>query len=349
MLKDLSIQKKVMHFCEPFQIAYEKVDKAEIIVIKITDDRGNIGLGSAAPDEEVTGETISSVYKILNNKLSKDFFNRSFDDWYFYHEKIQQIFSGFPSAQAAIEESLLNLFCARNNISLVNLFGGFRQTCPIAFTIGIKSVDETLAETKLKLKEGYKIIKLKCGLDVDSDIIKITRIQKLLSKDCLLALDANQGYSMADAKKLLLSLNNSKIEFIEQPIKSTDLAGLKKLRQFSSIPIVADEAAVTVADAINLLNNDYVDGINIKLMKCGGPINFLKIFNLAKSLGKKVIIGCMYESQISLTTGASLALALPIDYVDLDSGRLDFPDDPATGGVFIRRGQIEKIDKLRLK
>lgn len=84
-------------------------------------------------------------------------------------------------------------------------------------------------------------------------------------------------------------------------------------------------------------------------MKCGGPINASKIFHLAKYLKKIVAIGCMYESNISITTGVSLALALPFDYVDLDSGHLDFPDDPAIGGAKVHKGQISLHEPLRLR
>ena len=115
---------------------------------------------------------------------------------------------------------------------------------------------------------------------------------------------------------------------------------MKMLHQQSPIPIIADESVVSFKDAFTLLTGDYVAGINIKLMKCGGLINFLKIFHLAKSLNKKIMIGCMYESNISLTTGASLALGLPIDYIDLDSGSLDFYDDPAKGGLEIKDGTL---------
>ena len=93
-------------------------------------------------------------------------------------------------------------------------------------------------------------------------------------------------------------------------------------------------------DAYHLLENDFAAGVNVKLMKCGGPVNFLQIFNLAKRLNKIIMIGCMYESHISMTTGGLLALGLPIDYVDLDSGHLDFYDDPVKGGAEIINGSL---------
>ncbi|EKD63875.1 MAG: mandelate racemase/muconate lactonizing protein, partial [uncultured bacterium] len=139
------------------------------------------------------------------------------------------------------------------------------------------------------------------------------------------------------------------VSLIEQPIRAEDWEGLKRLHKTSPVPIIADESVVSFEDARELLSGDYVSGVNVKLMKCGGPTNFIKIFDLAKSLHKTVMLGCMYESNISLTTGANLALGMPIDYVDLDSGPLDFHDDPAVGGMEVRGGEITVERPLDLK
>ncbi|MBL7158962.1 dipeptide epimerase [Candidatus Microgenomates bacterium] len=340
MIKDIFIQKKILHFKEPFRIAYEEVDKTEVVIIKIKDEKGHYGLGSAAPDFEVTKETVKGVFRVLQEKLNKEFFLWPISQWYRYHEKIQEVFRDFPSAQNAVEEAILNLWSQNYKISLSHFFGGYCEQVETMITIGIKSTEEAVGEVKQRLKEGFKIIKLKCGLDLREDIERIKAVIKVIPSSSQLILDANQGYSLPEAKKLLLVIKNLGISLIEQPIKAENLKGLKELHALKLVPIIADESVVTVQDAYNLLLGDYVDGVNIKIMKCGGPINFLKIFHLAKSLHKIIMIGCMYESNISITTGALLALALPIDYVDLDSGPLDFYDDPTKGGASIKNGKL---------
>lgn len=347
MIKDILVKKHILHFHEPFQIAYEKVEQAEVVVLKIVDNEGYFGLGSAAPDSEVTGETVERVYKILQQKLDTKFFNYPVDKWYLYHEKIQAEFIDFPSIQSAVEEAVLNLYCQRKNISLQELFGGYRDSCETSVTIGIKSISATLKEVEERIAEGFKLIKIKCGLNVDGDIAKIEAVRKKVAKEIVLCVDANQGYSLKQARKFIDKVAKYKLVFIEQPIEKDDLENLKYLHKYSPIPIIADESAMSLESIYKLLLGDYVTGVNIKLMKCGGPINFLKIFHLAKFLKKKIMIGCMYESNISITTSGSLALALPIDYVDLDSGHLDFKDDPAKGGVKVEKGKIFLNEKLK--
>ena len=185
-------------------------------------------------------------------------------------------------------------------------------------------------------------------MDWRKDVVRIKAAKQILPHQCQLILDANQGYTLSQAINFIKSISRFGISLIEQPVSAKDIIGLKKLTQLKSVPIIADESAVSLDDAKRLLSGNYVDGINIKLMKCGGPINFIEIFRLARSFKKIVIVGCMYESNISITTGASLALALPIDYVDLDSGHLDFSDDPVQGGASVKKGEIFIKDKLKL-
>lgn len=340
MIKEILIKKIKLHFNQIYKIAYEEVSETEVVLVKISSSANIFGLGSAAPDYEVTGETVESILQTLRKNLTKDFFSYPLAEWYRYHEKIQTTFKGFPSACAAVEEAFLNLWSAYYKIPLFNLFGGYQKNCQTMISIGIKNRDETVNDVKQKLKLGFKIIKLKCGLDWKNDLERIRAVKKILPSNIKLIIDANQGYTLNEAIKFLAAIKNLKISLVEQPIKAKDFSGLKKLHLINKIPIIADESVVTIRDAYFLLANNYVDGVNIKLMKCGGPINFLKIFHLAKNLNKIIMLGCMYESNISITTGAHLALALPIDYVDLDSGHLDFYDDPTKGGAQVKNGVI---------
>ncbi len=349
MIDKIVVKSKTLHFKEPFKIAYETVKTAPVVFLKITDDKGNFGLGNACPDPEVTGETYKDSLKIIKNKLNKNFFNLPFDSWDAYHQKVQKEFNNYPAAQAAIQEAIIYLTAKINKKSPYDFLPKKKKNVPIMITIGIKNEKETIADIKKRIKQGYEIIKLKCGLNLDQDISRIKTACELISKNKKLILDANQGYSYNQAQRLLRTLKGYPIDLIEQPINSKNLSGLKKLHLMKSLPIIADESVVTYRDAEQILKGNYAAGVNIKLAKCGGPINFIKIYDLAKKLKKIVMIGCMYESNISMTTGAYLALGLDLDYVDLDTGHLDFPDDPTIGGAKVKDGQIFIKSNLNLK
>lgn len=346
---DIFAKKFRMHFKTTYKIAYETVDMADVVVLKLQDESGRYGLGSAAPDFEVTGETVDSVLEIIQDNIKPNFFDSPFDAWYWYHEEIEKALQGHPSAQSALEEAYLNLLSARMGITMKQFFGGYRESCPIIMSIGMKSIEETVAEAKERIEAGYRIIKLKCGHDVEEDIEKLKQVDSVLPKGCTLSLDANQGYRPKDAEKLIkVAKELGTVQFMEQPVSSGDWETMKALRKWG-LPIYADESVVSLDDVLKLLSGDYVDGLVLKLMKCGGSVNFLKMFHITKAFQKGVMIGCMYESNISVTTGAHLALALPIDFVDIDTGHLDFIDDPALGGVEIVGGQIDAFSPLVLR
>jgi len=349
MIKRVDLKTHRMHFRTPFKIAYEEVETADVVTVALTDEFGNVGLGSAAPDPEVTGETVPKDAEILAQKLTADFLSIPVSDWVRWHERIERDLQGFPSAQSAAEEAALNLCALQKKIPLGTLFGETRDRCPIMITVGIKDLKGTAQEVQDRLKEGFEVIKLKIGLDAKEDLERIQVARSLIPSDKSLVLDANQGYSFRDAEWLIQKLGATDIAALEQPVAAEDLEGLKALHRSTPIPLIADEAVVSAENALRILEGDFASGVNIKLMKCGGPFNFIRIYHLAKRLKKKIMIGCMYESNISITTGANLALALDLDFADLDSGHLDFDDDPVVGGAVVERGAIRIGSPLKLR
>ncbi len=348
MIKRADVKTHRMHFRTPFKIAYEEVETADVVTVTLTDEFGHVGLGSAAPDPEVTGETAQKDAEILAQKLTPDLLSFSLSDWPTWHERIELALQGFPSAQSAAEEAVLNLRAQSEGVSMGTYFGHFRDLCPIMITIGIKGPAETAREVQTRLQEGYRVIKLKIGLDAPKDLERILAARRLIPPGCSLVLDANQGYSFHDAEWLVHKLDGVDIAALEQPVAAEDLEGLKNLHHSTRIPIIADEAATSVEKTLHILQGDYASGVNIKLMKCGGPFNFIRLFHMAKNLDKLVMIGCMYESNLSITTGAHLALALPLDFADLDSGHLDFADDPVLGGAIVENGSIRIGSPLKM-
>jgi L-Ala-D/L-Glu epimerase len=348
-VKKIIIKKKKLKAGQAFKVTYEDVSETDLIFIKLIDRHGNFGLGSVACDTHVTGEKISDVLRFLKAKLTNDFFDLPLDSWYSYHQKIQKTFGRYLSAQFAVEQAVLDLWSKNCGISLPIFFGGYRQSFNLMFSVGLKSLAETESEVKRKLAEGFKIIKLKVGENLANDLERIKLVRKIMPSNFKLTLDANRGYSFADAKKLFKAINKLKISLIEEPLKKSDLPLLTKLRPFTKIPIIADESTVGMRLDSEILLGKNWDGINIKLINCGGPINFLNIFQVAKSLNKIVMIGCTFESNISMTAGANLALGLPVDFIDLDSGHLDFAADPTTGGAEVKNGVMKISSPLIAK
>jgi L-alanine-DL-glutamate epimerase-like enolase superfamily enzyme len=174
----------------------------------------------------------------------------------------------------------------------------------------------------------YKILKVKVGKPEDEEFIKAVRS---VAPNKLIRVDANEGWTDKEvAIKKIEWLVTQGIEFVEQPMPAHMMEETRWLRDRSPVPIIADEAVKTAGDIPKLA--EAYDGINIKLMKAGGLQEALRMIWMAKSLGMKIMIGCMIESSVAISAAAQLCSL--IDYADLD-GNLLISNDPFVGAKFI--------------
>ena len=175
-------------------------------------------------------------------------------------------------------------------------------------------------KVKLGSPEGIEYDKL-----IYSQVIESTK-----KSNIAIRVDANGGWSLDEAKLMMKWLAERDAEYIEQPLVEGDEDKLKFLFEGRPLPIFIDESCRFAEDVAN--NYQHVDGVNLKLMKCGGITEALKILNVAKSHGLKTMIGCMSESSVSISAGASITGI--IDYVDLDS-HYNLNPDPSEGTFMI--------------
>ena len=187
------------------------------------------------------------------------------------------------------------------------------------YTIGIDSIDKMVSKLKEK---PWPIYKIKVGTADDISIVKTLRE----NTNAILRVDANAGWDIETAMKLIPLLKELDVEFVEQPLAKDNWEGMKLLFKESALPLFADEACVAEQDVEKCSNHFH--GINIKLTKCSGITPALRMIKKARELDLKVMLGCMNESTIG---SAAMAHLLPfVDYVDMD-GPLLLSEDVATG------------------
>lgn len=336
----VSITQHTLRFKKPFTIAYESVTRADVIMVYVADAAGHRGFGCAAPDQEVTGETIGAVSGALRTKLTPDFFLHPLDDESYYYRLIRRTFRQYPSAQSAVEEALMYLRAQYHTSASTSEKSPQKKSCPLTVTVGIQPLAETLAEATQRVSQGFTSLKIKCGLNPKEDIEKIRSLRTTLPATTHLIIDANQGYTFPQARMVMGALSSHAVSCIEQPVSAHDIPSLKALCALKSIPVIADESATSLARTRFLMREGCANGINVKLMKCGGPTAAIRMIQEVKKRRGLVMLGCMYESNVSITTAARLALSLPVDIVDLDSGHMDFKNDPVRGGAYVRRGRL---------
>ena len=331
----IEVKKYDLSLLEPFKISLGTLTKAKNVLVKVfTDDY--IGIGEGAPTPIITGDTQDGSLSFIKD-ISSLLINEEFLDMQVLNEKIGRSCTGMTSAKAALNIALYDLIGKYFSSPLYKILGGYRKKIETDITIGINTPENVKAKALDAISKGYKTLKIKIGTDVNKDFERVETLSDLGIK---IRLDANQGYTPKSAVKFIRRLKKFDIEFVEQPVPSWDLEGMKYVKENSEIPIIADESIHSARDALKFINYNAVDGINIKLMKCGGISNAIEIVHIAETAGIPCMIGCMLESKISVTAAAHLALAFKnIKYVDLDS-HLFLKDDPTSGGIVIRDGVI---------
>lgn len=343
-IREIEYFKLDMPLTAPYTIAYETVSKATNIILKLVTDTGLTGWGCAAPDLTVTGEspddvitTIETVIKDLLKGQSPFQIARIVDD-------LKRLALKSSSAIAMVDMALYDILARKAELPLYQLLGGFRQRIATSITIGIVPLDETLEQARRHLNNGFSILKLKGGLQLHEDIEKVLKLRETFGNDFLLRFDANQGYTVEQSVEFINSIKSANLEIIEQPTSDKKDERLGQVTRVVAIPVMADESIKTLKDAFRLASNEFIDMINIKLMKVGGIFESQHINSVAKAAGLEVMIGCLDESSLGIAAGLHFALSRAnIEYADLD-GHLDLLNDPFSGLFHLKDGILFPTD-----
>lgn len=309
-----------------FTISRSSKDIEPCIIVKI-EHEGITGYGEAAPSERYseTPETVMQfLWKVNLNQFDELF---QLDDILCYINNLEPVNT---SAKAAVDIALHDWIGKKLNMPLWKLWGLNKEKTPLtSFTIGIDTLP--VIEQKVREAEQYPILKVKVGIPNDEEIIKT--IRKITDK--VIRVDANEGWkSKEQARDKILWLEEQGVEFIEQPMPASQLDDTAWLREQVHIPIIADENVCSLQDIPKLYG--AFDGINIKLMKCTGIREAIRMIHTAKAANMKVMLGCMIESSVAISAAAQLSPM--VDYADLD-GNLLISNDPFKG-VSVVQGKL---------
>ena len=316
-----------------YTIARKTITTTVNVLLELATDTGLTGWGCAAPSDDVTGETTDMSEAALRGALRP--FVDGIDvpaDPASIAETALGLVPECPAARAAVDIALWDLAAQAAGQPLARYWGGEPGRIDTSVTIGICSTDQTLSEARDWLAKGFHILKVKTGSDVEADIERMRLLYEEIPQGTVVRVDANQGYSLEDARRFLSATSGLGIEMMEQPLPQQDIDGMAKLTAESDVPVVADESVLSLADCRRVVDRRAAHGINIKLMKCGGPSVARMMHDYAHANGVSLMLGCNDESRISIAAGLHLARAMPgLKYADLD-GHMDLAGDPATGG-----------------
>jgi L-alanine-DL-glutamate epimerase-like enolase superfamily enzyme len=294
------------------------------VFVRIRDDDGAEGWGEAAgtPYYGETADTVVALLPLYERALNTVPYSDGLPSLEAAERALEQAAGRNPGARAAVSAALHDLHGRRIGQPVWRMWGLDPAAIPVSsFTIGIDEPD--VMRRKLDEAAGYPILKLKVGTDDDRRVLEAVRRH---APDRTIRIDANTAWTLGQALQLLPLLEELDIELIEQPFRADDLDSFRALRARSTIPIVADESCRVALDVPRLAG--AVDGINIKLEKCGSLREAVRLVHVARAHHMKVMVGCMLCSTLGIAAAAQIAPL--VDWVDLDGAAL-LASDPFSG------------------
>ena len=321
------------------QISTMNMERAENLLVKLVSSDGVCGWGEASPMRSITGET-QAIDLAAAAELRTLLLGRNPLAIGALSALMARHLPHNTTIRSAFDMALYDIASRYASMPLYRFLGGEQRDLETDITIYIGDPGEAGARAEQLLRAGFRVIKVKVGLDRGDDLKRVDVIRRAIGKTPRLRIDANQAWGRTAALSMLRSLEEHSIEFCEQPCLAADLRTLKFLSANSPIPIMADESLFSPQDALALDRDDVVPYFNIKLSKSGGLYQAQRIAHIAAAGGRVCMIGGMSESRLGVTAAAHFALANPIvEFCDLDSF-YEHRDDPIHGGLTIRDGKV---------
>jgi L-alanine-DL-glutamate epimerase-like enolase superfamily enzyme len=326
----------------PYRTAYHgEIDRVTVVFVQVTTRQGKVAWGCAAFDPAITGETLDDVVRACRACADRAHDLNPLNTEYALDE-LAQLTEQTPSALCAFDIAFHDLLGLAADMPLHRLLGGYRNRIQTSITIGIAALNETVRLARDRARQGFRILKVKGGLDPEEDVRRVRAVSDALPR-LTLRLDADQGYTVQQALDVARALIG-KLEMLEQPTPAADLEGLRQVTRHSPVPILADESVTGPASALEIANRRAADGVSVKLATCGGLRCARQVDTVARAAKMSTMVSCVNEPALLTAAGLCFALSSPnVHYGDLD-GHFDLVGDPTVSGFLLQEGWLVATD-----
>jgi muconate/chloromuconate cycloisomerase len=320
-------------------------DEVNFVLVRVRARGGIVGWGEAATFQGPTWseESAETIQVVIDRYLAPLLKGRNALLYNPLMEELEHRFRGNHFAKAAVEMALMDVAGRYLGQPLHVLLGGaFRMKLDLSWSLASGSVETDIAEARDMMARGHRIFKIKMGAGpAEKDVAKLALLRRELGPEVGLRADVNQGWDRRSALRALRELEESRPDFLEQPLPKWDLAGLADLRHKSAIPLMADESLSDAHSALEIVRAGAADIISYKLTKLGGLARSLAVYRLADGAGLGAYIGCMIETSLGTAAYLHFGAVLPrLEYGCELFGPLLLKGDIATKAVAFADGQV---------
>ncbi len=296
----------------PFKIALGTLTHSNHVLVRMQDDQGRIGWGECTTFHSVYGYDQKALFNVLTDHLIPAVQGADPRNMVDLHHRMDQAIPFNQMAKCGIDLAAYDLAAQAADVPIYQLIGGKRADhVPVTAAIGITAPEEAAAMARDSAAQGYKVIKIKIGLDHNADIKRVSAVRHAVGDQIQLRVDGNQDYDRAEALRVLPQMESLGLEWIEQPLPYWDIDGLAQLAQRLDTPIAVDESVYTLHDAHRVIAAGAADVVNIKLPKCGGLYPSRQIAALCQGAGIPCFLGGCLETSPGAAAQSHFYLSTP--------------------------------------
>ncbi|KAB0508992.1 muconate/chloromuconate family cycloisomerase [Pseudomonas moorei] len=316
IIENVVSQRLDIPFSEPIRMSFGTLDRLNLLLVRLTDNSGLEGIGETTVmgGPYWGGESIEAVQAAIDKYLRPQIMGISYGGVEDFSNQLSRLVRGNASARSALEMAAFDLVGKRTGLSAGSLLGGqCRSKLPVAWTLSTGSEKGDIEEGDRAIQaRGHSRFKLKFGVGkADDELSRIASIAEAFRGRASIILDINQGWDLSSALRYFPLLEEVGIECIEQPLPSADHQGAARLRNSTSMEIIADEALVDLRSAFEVARYGAASAVSLKPTRDGGLLAAKRISYVASAAGMKIYGGTALESSLGTAASAHLYASLP--------------------------------------
>ena len=309
-IKRICLEPYKLHLTQPLKTALCLLSDRAGIVIRVVDTENRVGLGEAAPLAGFGMESLAETQVVLNT-LQVELVGKELSSL----EDIALLLANFshvPAAKHGMELALCNLWAVAQNKSLAQVLNPYsRNIITVNALIGGGSPEIAAVRAKALVQQGYTCIKVKVGTDgADCDWQRVAAVRAAIGQQIQIRLDANQAWSVEEAIAQIEQFESLDIEYVEQPVVASDLAGMAMVRRSVGIAIAADEAITNINALRQAIAHQAADIAIIKPMAMGGILTARQAAYIALEAGMDVVFTTTIDGAIARLGALHLAASM---------------------------------------
>jgi L-alanine-DL-glutamate epimerase-like enolase superfamily enzyme len=312
-----------------------------VIFVRLETTEGLNAWGCAVAHPDLSGEGPQEALQACQDcaQLAPDLHPTNIE---YSLSRLEEAAGDSTAARCAFDLAFHDLLGLAVDMPLHRLLGGYRQKIQTSATVPIAPEQASVELARARAKAGFRMLKIKGGLDPEEDVSRVKAIERALP-NLVLRLDADGGYSVQEALDVARALKD-RLEMLEQPTPADDIQALQRVTALSPVPILADQCATGPASALELSAQKAADGLSVKLATCGGLGAARQVDAIARAARLSTMVSCLIEPSLLIAAGLHYALSSPnVRYADLD-GNLDLVDDPTRAGFRLDDGWLIASD-----